>query len=260
MLGGRPVRLLPLLLLAVAPALGDAEPAQEAETKPVPPGEVVVGEAGVKVEDPAVARDKVQRFQDAYKAAEEDVAKADVVRKLGDWDHPEILKALAKLLDDRNRFVAVEAALACARQGDAAKAGAALHRALQNEKRPDVACALLVALGRTGHTRAYRDAEKWFRKDTAEPRKAAARYFGATKAKEAFRLLAEQLDEPRPARIDDPKNPPASWWKERWEEWNSNLPYVRKALSELVPGETFDTRQEAEEWARAEGRKHGIEW
>ncbi len=254
------MRTLWMLLLTFALTSADDEAPPAPEPKPKPAGEVEVGEPGVKIEDPAVARDKIARFQAAYKEADEEPAKAELVKKLGDWDHPEILKTLVKLIGERNRFVAIEAAVACARQSDAAKAGAALHRALQNEKRIDVACALLVALGKTGYVKAYKDAEKWFKKESAEGRKAAARYFGGVKAKEAFRLLAEELDEPRPGRIDDPKNPPASWWKERWEEWDSNLPYVKKALSELVPGETFDTRKEAEEWARVEGRTHGIEW
>lgn len=73
-------------------------------------------------------------------------------------------------------------------------------------------------------------------------------------------MLAEKLEEPKPARIDDPKNPPASWWKERWEEWNSNLPYVKKALSQIVPGETFDTLSEAQKWAEQHGKEHGVKW
>ncbi|MGQ0612446.1 MAG: HEAT repeat domain-containing protein [Planctomycetaceae bacterium] len=254
------MRTLWTLVLIVALSVADDEPSPPPEPKPRLAGEVEVGETGVKIEDPAVARDKIARFQSAYKEADEDTAKAELVKKLGDWDHPEILKTLAKMIGDRNRFAAIEAALGCARQSDPGKAGAALHRALLSEKRIDVACALLVALGRTGYVKASKDAEKWFKKDSAEGRKAAARYFGGVKAKEAFRLLAEELDEPKPGRIDDPKNPPASWWKVRWEEWDSNLPYVKKALSEIVPGETFDTRKEAEEWARVEGRKHGIEW
>jgi HEAT repeat protein len=253
---------IPLLLLfPLASATGDESP-KPPDEKPqaIRYGEVEPGEPGTKIEDAAVARDKAARFEAELRAASDERAEAELVRKLGEWDHPEILKALVRRLADKNRFVAIEAALACARQRDAAKAGPALHRALQFEKRPDVVCAQLVALGKLGYAKAYKDAEKWFRKDTTETHKAAVRYFGMIGAKEAFRMLAEKLEEPKPARIDDPKNPPASWWKERWEEWNSNLPYVKKALSQIVPGETFDTLSEAQKWAEQHGKEHGIKW
>lgn len=141
-------RFLPFLLL-LAPGFADEAPKPaDAEPQKVRPGEVEPGERGTRIEDPAVARDKVARFEAELKAADGERAEAELVRKLGDWDHPEILKALARRLSDRNRFVAIEAALACARQSEVAKAGSAVHRALQSERRPDVVCAQLVALGK----------------------------------------------------------------------------------------------------------------
>jgi hypothetical protein len=90
---------------------------------------------------------------------------------------------------------------------------------------------------------------------------AAARYFGYVKAKQAFRMLAEALDEPRPTLPpDDPANPPASYWKARWEEWSHNVPYYRWAISQIVEGETFETTAEAKKWAETHGEEHGIEW
>ncbi|MGH7162911.1 MAG: hypothetical protein ACREID_05460 [Planctomycetota bacterium] len=244
-------------LLLAGLAAGAEEPAPKTDLKP---GEVEIGEPGAKIEDPAVARKKVADFLDEYKAEKDEEKRAAVVRKLGEWDHAEILKAALKLVGDRNRFVAIEAAVVVARQRDTAKAGTALHRALQMEKRPDVACALLVALGKVGYAKAFKDAEKWYVKDTTETSKAAARYFGYTKAKDAFRLLAERLEEPRPKNPDDPNNPPASYWEARWKEWNSNLPHVRWALSQIAEGETFERTVEAKEWAEKEGRKLGINW
>jgi len=263
------VRFAAAFLLAILPALAEDpppadppatdEPGKETARRPRA-GEVEPAEPGTKIEDPAVARDKAARFQDDLKSATSEAGAAEIAKKLGDWDHPEILKALARVLDDKNRYLAIEAALACARQTDRERAGATLHRALRAEKRTDVVCALLVAMGKVKYDKAVKDAEKWFRKDTTESHKAAVRYLGMIQSKESFRMLAEKLEEPKPARVDDPKNPPASWWKERWAEWSSNLPYVKKALASIVPGETFDTLQEAKDWAEKHGREHGVKW
>jgi len=126
-----------------------------------------------------------------------------------------------------------------------------------------VRCALLVAMGVIGYDReaAKKEAKGYFRRDTRETHKAATRYMGLVKDKAAFRLLAEKLDAPRAGNVNSPTNPPASWWRERWEEWNSNKKWTRWAISQLVEGESFDTKAEAKDWAKSpEARKHGIKW
>ena len=104
------------------------------------------------------------------------------------------------------------------------------------------------------------DVKKQWTKSRKEPHKAAARYFGYTRAKQAFRLLAEELDEPHPSNPNDPNNPPSSWWEERWKEWKENEKAVQWALAQMVEGETFETTAEAKEWAEKSGKKHGIKW
>ena len=42
--------------------------------------------------------------------------------------------------------------------------------------------------------------------------------------------------------------------------WKENEPSVRWALSQFVEGESFETTAEAKQWAKSEGKKHGIEW
>ena len=108
--------------------------------------------------------------------------------------------------------------------------------------------------------RAIKEAQSLFVRDTKETHKAATRYFGYIKYKPAFRMLAEKLDEPHPKNPNDPNNPPESYWKERWQEWDSNVPHTRWALSQLVEGETFELAAEAKEWAEKHGKEHGIEW
>ena len=170
-------------------------------------------------------------------------------------------KKLKRLARDKNRFVAIEAIFACARQSDTAKVARQLHGQLKSEKRTDLVCALLVSLGKIGYPKAEKEAKKWFTRDTKTTHLAATRYLGSIQAKAYFRRIAEKLDYPRPADPDSPTNPSASWWKDRYEEWEINLPYTQWALSRLVPGETFESVREARQFAKSRaGKKAGIEW
>ena len=255
-----------LLLAALCWAQDDGK---KPEDKPPPKktaGEIEFPDPGVQIQDAGSARREVVRFLKAFKESRKDAFKcAELIQTmLGKWDHPLVLKEAKKLVGHKSHFVAVEAVVVCARQTkDKRKIGNLLLKALKKERRNHVRCALLVGMGVVGYDTmaAKREAYGYFRRDTKETHKAATRYLGLVRDKDAFRLLAGKLDEPRAANVNSPTNPPASWWKERWYEWNSNKKWTKWAISQLVEGETFDTTKEAEDWARsAEARKHGIKW
>ena len=44
------------------------------------------------------------------------------------------------------------------------------------------------------------------------------------------------------------------------ENRRSAIARMTTALSEIVPGETFETTAEAKQWAETQGKEHGIEW
>ena len=231
-------------------------------------GEIVIGDPGVKVTDSSVARKKVSQFKAEAKKTKDKQVQAEALRKLGDWDHAEILKEASKRLKSKNRFMAVEAAIVVARQSDKKTAGHKLMKAMKAEKRHDVICAQLVALGAAGNEKAFKPALKWLHYKTDEsrnePRKAAARYFGMVKAKAAFKDLATYLDDPEKRNtldVDDGMNPPAAVWKKRWEAWGAYVPYVREAIKAIAEGESFETTSEAREWAKTrDAKKLGIKW
>ena len=104
--------LLPFLLL-VAAAL--AAPEDEKKKEPTA-GEVVIPDPGTPIEDRAVAKQQVERFTAAFKAAADDKERVSLLVKLGGWDHPEVLKAASKLLRAKSESVAVAAIVVCARQ------------------------------------------------------------------------------------------------------------------------------------------------
>jgi len=228
------------------------------------PGDIEIPEPGIEIKDSSVVTSELARFQGAAKQArkdDDDKKLIELLLKLGEKDHKKILREATKYVRHDNHRVAVAAVVTIARQkssGD--RAARYLQRILDREKRTDILCAAMVGMGVLGYDRAYDDVKKFFVKDRGELRKAAARYFGYTKAKEAFRLLAEQLDEPAPSNVNDPNNPPASWWEARWKEWKANEKAVHWAISQLVEGETFETTIEAKNWAEKHGKKHGIDW
>ena len=257
-----------LLVLLLVPAFLFAQDQKAGEKRDAKPkkkraGELDIPDPGTPIEDSATARQEISLFVAGMRKAESDKRRIELLQRLGNYDHPEIVKAAGKYLKHKNHPVVIAAVVTCARQARAKdKAGSALLKQLKKEKRPKVLCALLIGLGKLGclHKRAVKEAVKYHDRDTTETHKAATRYFGYVKYKPAFKRLASNLDEPMPDNPDDPTNPPASWWKERNGEWNTNVPYTRWALARIVPGETFDSEEEAKQWALTEGREHGIEW
>lgn len=260
------MRLLKALLLLPAAALADdAKPAAEPAKKKTA-AELDIPDPGTPVEDPAIAKQEIARFEKEMKEAKGAAKEVELLERLGGWDHPDVLKTAAKYMKDREVTVAVAAVVAVARQGKSKEAaGKTLFGLLRTEKRTDIICAAVVAMGKLGydHKNAVKEVMGLYQRDTRETHKAATRYFGYIRYKPAFRLLAEKLEAPQPIPENDRNpgaNPPESYWKERWHEWNSNVPHTRWALAQMVEGETFETTAEAKQWAETEGSKHGIEW
>ncbi|MHC4970879.1 MAG: hypothetical protein ACYTG3_00955 [Planctomycetota bacterium] len=252
-----------LLALVVLAGLSAA---QDKETQPKTAGEIEIEDAGATIEDAAVAKREVARFGEKMKAAADDAERVALLTRLGGWNHTLVFRAASKYVKHKSEPVAIAAIAACARQAATASAGGFLFKRISREKREPVICALWVGAGRHGYdkTSAYKAALKVLKNEKGEVLKAATRYLGYVKAKKAFRVLAELLEEPPRSMPAGPNGEvrvmPASYWQAIHDSWFANLPHVRWAMSQLVPGETFETKEEAREWAEAEGRKHGIRW
>ncbi len=259
--------LLPLLLFASLTRAEDAP--VEGDAKKTGPGDIKIEEPGAPIDDKKVAKDYATRFREKMKAAKTPEERVKLLTELGEYDHPEIYRAASKYAKNKSEAVAVAAIVTCARQSKSkARAGGFLFKAVGTEKRPAVVCALVVGIGHLGYDKknAYKLAEKLFRRDTTETHKAAVRYFGYIKAKAAFRMLAESLDEPKNTTAPQgrKKSPVLSEEdrKKLWYEWKAAVPHVRWALSEIVPGETFDSTAEAKMFVAEDGvkKKFGINW
>jgi len=254
--------LLALLLLVAVSGAGDKDDPR----KKASPGEIEIEDPGATIEDTAVAKREIARFQEKMKAATDDAARIALLTRLGGWNHALVFRAASKYVRHKSEPVAIAAIVACARQSGSRGAGAFLFKGIAREKREPVICALWVATGRRGYdkTSAYNAAMKVLQNEKDEVLKAATRYVGYIKAKKAFRVLAELLAEPPrslpPGRDGEPRKMPASYWQAIHDSWAANLPHARWALSQLVPGETFETKDEARQWAETDGKKHGIRW
>ena len=126
------------------------------------------------------------------------------------------------------------------------KSTSALMKALKSKdvrkERPLTMAAVIAALG----TQKYEKAAKLVEDELRQQRdpliaRASVRFFGQiqTKDMDIVRSLIGLLDPPEPANVDDPSNPPASYWAARWETWSHTRRDVTWALKEIT-GETFN--------------------
>ncbi|MCB9872512.1 MAG: HEAT repeat domain-containing protein [Planctomycetes bacterium] len=72
---------------------------------------------------------------------------------------------------------------------------------------------------------------------------------GTSKEIDAVDFLIEHLDAPAPEWVDDPNNPPESYWKARWANWSKWKGRVKEALFQIT-GQKFGSKKEAKLWVQ----------
>jgi hypothetical protein len=77
-------------------------------------------------------------------------------------------------------------------------------------------------------------------------------HIGSSRDWDSARLLLENIDQPSPADVDAADNPPAEYWKKRYDKWARCKPQVRNACEKLF-GQSFTTRKEANAWLAKRG-------
>ncbi|MCA8970818.1 MAG: hypothetical protein KDC95_13575 [Planctomycetes bacterium] len=73
-----------------------------------------------------------------------------------------------------------------------------------------------------------------------------------TKDWNAIELLLQNVDAPAPKDVKAANNPPASYWKRRWEKWRAFGPKLQSALRALL-GKGFDSEKEARAYIESKG-------
>jgi hypothetical protein len=284
-----PLLILLLLCAALVPTLVAEEENKEeprAET-PKENEEVVVGPASPErlkelldvYKDAVVAKnaDHVRKALEELLAHDNpplvDIAIKQLRYKLSSEDRKVVLadarargvrkpKLRNAMLARKEETVQIVAAQLCANfPGDkkvsSAVAKLFLHKPTREDK-PQLASHLIETMGKLGYTKLWKEIESEFRSfRNKEIMRASVRYFGLTKEKRVAKMLCDHIDEPAPGNVNDPNNPPASYWKARWDAWSYMRDDVVIALREIT-GQTFDTSKQARDWIKDHGRRIGI--
>ncbi len=177
---------------------------------------------------------------------------------------------IAALVRERESLVRAAAARLCANL-PGKKTNAMLQKALAAKDEPSLHpkafAAIVDALGRLKCVEAHEAIAREFGQfRDREIMRACTRYFGQVQSKDkgVVRQLCEMLDPPVPGG-DEATNPPASYWEERWKQWNWIRRDVAWALKEIT-GEAFQPAdgdhpgesKKALAWVRDNAKKLGL--
>jgi len=128
------------------------------------------------------------------------------------------------------------------------------------KRKPTVLAALIGAHSKASYeSKDWKDFKQLFYKDIADRRfpkvqKAIVQMVGENKELQALDMLAESMEGPQPVWVDDPNNPPASYWEARWKNWEVWRLDAKEALLKIT-GQRFATIKEAKAWVSKNRRK-----
>lgn len=122
------------------------------------------------------------------------------------------------------------------------------------ESQPNVQAEVIRSLSRCGYEpKQWKGLKNLFEREYALDRvpvqEALLELIAEHKEKQAIPILLRNLDPPKPANVDDPSNPPASYWEARWKSWQRWRGKVKDALF-AITGQRFSTADEAIVWLR----------
>jgi hypothetical protein len=204
---------------------------------------------------------KLLREKSAALADKEPRVRAQALETFLVHRHETYVKPIAALLKDKNGDVAKLAARALGNQPFPSSSDALLDFATHPknfEGKPEIACEAILALGSAGlGKKGYDRLREIFDDGDKAVKTAIFRALAAQKEKKAFSLFVDHCDEPAPANPNSPSNPPASYWKARFEEWQEYKQYVRQGLKAMT-GESLATSRQYVEWANGPGKKLGF--
>lgn len=213
--------------------------------------------------DDKKAREVVSEFNKEYKANAPLKQKLAALEKLRPGKNPKLVKPLMKVVQTERkhtecRVVAAEL-LGNQPKNSVRKRLLYLIDDSKIKRRPKVLAALIKAHSKASYeSRDWKDFEQLFYKDIADPRfpkvqKAIVQMAGDNKELQALNLLADSMEGPQPVWVDDPNNPPASYWEARWKNWEKWEQDAKDAMLKIT-GQRFATIKEAKTWV-AKNRK-----
>ena len=259
--------------LRPSPALADdpKPPAGKTEPNPAPgdkPGDKpgATKEVPLKVLSDAEAAPLIEALKKAAKTRNGTEA-MPALDAVGGKTHKDFEPALLKLLSHLSADVAVRASACIAERASdktAARLWAAWLAAI-NKERYDVRGAILAAMGQIGAKLDPKQYDEVASVWKAAPNDAVligiANYFEKIKTdKRPCRIFAEFLHEPlQSGNVNDGSNPPAEYWKAKWNQWKNVTPSVQDALK-AITGQIFNDTADAKAWFKAHEKDFGFVW
>ncbi|MFV1958666.1 MAG: hypothetical protein ACC662_04560 [Planctomycetota bacterium] len=203
----------------------------------------------------------------------------EVLGRIAGRSHPALRKGLLKLLAHPSEAVATSAAEALgaqrpAKERDVARLATAVWKGgwsgRANARRTNVRAAVARAVGSiTGaplDKKRFKAVEGMWTCVVGDPYVAQApallaicAYVRESKDLRLCRLLALEIDQPRAVDVNAPDNPPAEWWKRRWQLWRETNAEIVETLESLT-GQSFKTTADAKAWFKAHEKDFGFRW
>jgi hypothetical protein len=132
------------------------------------------------------------------------------------------------------------------------------------KRTPSVLAALIRAHSKASYeSKDWDDFKQLFSKDIdnrkfPKVQQAIVQMIGENKELQGLDLLAESMEGPQPDNVDDPNNPPASYWEARWKNWEVWRQDAKNALFKIA-GEQFNTNKEAKAWVSKNRKRLELE-
>lgn len=200
------------------------------------------------------AREAVNAFKKSIRSKEVADRLAALDALLAAGRHESMMKPVSGLLKDRDPKVREAAARALGAIGDpdAVRPLLAAFRHPLNEEAPAVREEAATALGRVSDRSLVSVVEKDFRSGDQYTKRGLIVAFGVGRDYRAALLLAENIARPQPGSVNSARNPPASYWQEKFKEWQYISPAVGWSLHQIT-GETFESAEQVEAWVHRKG-------
>ncbi len=193
--------------------------------------------------------------------AKEPRARMETLKQLTSVQSEVLVKPMAGLLKDKDLQIAIHAIHVLEVQPyDSARS--ALLSFLRNDRighDETLGREAVRALGKLGYGNAgYAQLRKLFDHTRPVIKREILLAFAANKDKRAFSLLVDTLEEPIPASVDAASNPPAAYWKEKYQLWQLLRIPAQRSLTE-ISGVTLKDAEAYREWAKSgDGKKLGF--
>lgn len=205
--------------------------------------------------DDKKAKAALDEFKNEYKSKATEKEKLDALDKLSSGKSSKLVKPLVNIVKTERKHDScrIRAAELLGNQDNMRRHLLALITDAKIKRTPEVLAALISAYSKGSYDgKDWKDFKQLFEQYIIDRRypnvqKAIVRMIGDNKELGGLDILVEHIEYPRPAWVDDPNNPPESYWEARYKNWEKWRDDVKESMFKIT-GERFTTIKQAKEW------------